>query len=131
MTQNFEALMEEVVREFHHSFPVTVHQPYLLGDKFNEVLTQAQNINIEQRDFLRTMGRKIVETTMAAVTVEEGENQHSVYTRCWDCLTWGVGFPNDKVCGNCNSTNTSEYWPDCRKSSLDKFEKFIGVISSC
>ena len=44
---------------------------------------------------------------------EEREHQHSIYTHCRSCHTWGVNMPNDRVCGNCGNTeDTTTYYPD-------------------
>jgi hypothetical protein len=34
------------------------------------------------------------------------QRKHSLYTLCLSCRCWGINFPNDDVCGNCQSTNT-------------------------
>lgn len=41
-----------------------------------------------------------------------GTNQHSVWSRCPDCLTWGIAMPLNKICGNCNARNVITYY-DC------------------
>ena len=38
-------------------------------------------------------------------------HQHSIYTWCMACHGWGINFPNDPVCGHCQSTETIEYYP--------------------
>lgn len=43
------------------------------------------------------------------------KHRHSIYTRCLDCKTMGIGFEHDPFCGNCGSQNTIEYYP-CGKS---------------
>ena len=40
----------------------------------------------------------------------EGKNIHSVYTRCYECKTWGICMPNDTVCGNCGSNDTMTFY---------------------
>lgn len=54
------------------------------------------------------MNDKRHETTMPESWT--GKNLHSVYTRCFSCMTWGICMPQDNVCGNCGSTETVEYW---------------------
>jgi len=41
--------------------------------------------------------------------------KHSIYTRCMDCKTFGIGYEHDCFCGNCGSQNTIEYYP-CGKA---------------
>lgn len=49
------------------------------------------------------------------------EHNHSIYTHCWICYQWGVNFPNDKVCENCGSTETTTYYPEeCLEDPVDK-----------
>jgi len=64
-------------------------------------------------------------------------HKHSIYMHCWVCHTWGIGFPNDKVCGNCGSEETTTYYPDdiwdfihsaleeARKDILNRWEEAI------
>lgn len=47
---------------------------------------------------------------MKHIKAFKGKNLHSVYTHCYECKMWGVNFPNDDVCGNCNSTDTMTYY---------------------
>jgi hypothetical protein len=39
-------------------------------------------------------------------------HKHSIYIHCWVCHIWGIGFPNDSVCGNCGSEDTTTYYPE-------------------
>ncbi len=49
----------------------------------------------------------------------KGKNKHSVYTRCNDCLMWGINFPLDYKCGNCYSSNTTPYY------DIETIEKYL------
>ena len=41
----------------------------------------------------------------------------SVYTKCQDCGSWGICFPDEHICGNCRSGNTIEYYPCARNNN--------------
>lgn len=41
----------------------------------------------------------------------EDHYKHSIYTRCWNCLTWGINSHREYRCGNCGSENVSKYYP--------------------
>lgn len=41
-----------------------------------------------------------------------GKNQHSVYSRCPDCLQMGINMPLDRVCGNCGKDNCVTYYDE-------------------
>lgn len=49
--------------------------------------------------------------------IENGYHDHSIQTFCWNCNQHGVNFPYDNICGNCNSTDTTTYYP---KESITK-----------
>ena len=58
---------------------------------------------------------KMVEVTMAQQTFEferdiQGKNQHSVYTHCLNCHSWGINGPFGTECGNCLSNDTLTYY---------------------
>lgn len=40
----------------------------------------------------------------------EGKNEHSIYTHCLNCYSWGINFPFEKECGNCGSSETLTYY---------------------
>src|SRR5438132_14265939 len=54
---------------------------------------------------------KIKVTCAYTEEATEQESKHSIYTHCWECNMWGINFPNDKVCGNCSSEDTTTYYP--------------------
>lgn len=53
-------------------------------------------------------------------TIPKHEHTNGRYTKCLDCLTFGVGFSeeyftleSESKCGNCNSLHTAKYYPIC------------------
>lgn len=58
------------------------------------------------------------------------KNLHSVFTRCFDCSTWGVGLHGCNSCGNCNSKNTVEYYDAMTINKLlrNKKQVLISII---
>lgn len=47
-------------------------------------------------------------------------HDHTVFTLCHDCCTWGVNMPDETrdlyakpTCGNCGSRETTVYRPPC------------------
>ncbi len=50
-------------------------------------------------------------TQLLAELRERKEHEHSIYTHCWECNKWGINMPNDKTCGNCGSTDITDYYP--------------------
>jgi hypothetical protein len=36
---------------------------------------------------------------------------HSIFTRCFSCQTFGINQPNESKCGNCGSDDTCVYLP--------------------
>lgn len=72
----------------------------------------------EWKEFIKNIRKQTIEECVEMVGYENAT--HSVYTRCLSCGTWGICFPNDKVCGNCNSTETVEYWPNARQMLQQK-----------
>jgi hypothetical protein len=42
-----------------------------------------------------------------------GMNKHCVYSRCYECQSWGINFPLDNRCGNCNTERpTTTYYDE-------------------
>lgn len=53
-----------------------------------------------------------------------GKNKHSVYTRCNECKTFGICFPQDDKCGNCGSNDTMQYWDaETISSELEQLQR--------
>lgn len=67
---------------------------------------------------------------------DDHAHEHSVYTRCLECLSWGINTPNEGRCGNCRSHETILYVTKCCvdaavKKSVEKFrEKAVDLIRS-
>ena len=40
-------------------------------------------------------------------------HEHSVYTRCLECQSWGINLPGETRCGNCSAEGGVLYVPDC------------------
>jgi len=40
----------------------------------------------------------------------QGKNEHSVYTHCLNCHSWGINGPFETECGNCGSNETLTYY---------------------
>lgn len=40
-------------------------------------------------------------------------HEHSVYTRCSECQSWGINLPGETRCGNCSAEGGVLYVPDC------------------
>ena len=97
---------------------------YLNGN--NEYTLDIDIFN-EMLNFISTLIAKKQKEVIEAVLPKDGENIHSVYTICWDCLTWGVNVPNNKTCGNCGSKNTSEYFPDCRQQIITNAKEKLNI----
>ena len=41
------------------------------------------------------------------------EHDHSVYTRCLECKSWGINLPSETRCGNCSAEAGVLYVPQC------------------
>jgi hypothetical protein len=41
------------------------------------------------------------------------EHDHSVYTRCLECKSWGISLPSETRCGNCSAEAGVLYVPQC------------------
>lgn len=39
-------------------------------------------------------------------------NKHSIYTKCFDCGSWGINLLDNKQCGNCNRYDTTFYYSE-------------------
>lgn len=39
------------------------------------------------------------------------QHEHSIYTMCWHCHSWGINLPGNTVCGDCGSDDTTIYYP--------------------
>ena len=47
-----------------------------------------------------------------AIAIENIDQEHSFYMRCWDCYTWGTPVPeNVDTCGNCGGHSVTIYYP--------------------
>lgn len=51
-----------------------------------------------------------------------GKNQHSVWTKCKQCLQFGINMPLEKKCGNCGYTETITYY------DAETIQKFINSL---
>lgn len=53
------------------------------------------------------------------------KHNHSIYNLCHECKTWGINTPAYTKCGNCGSTDTTNYYPE---ECLDKMPKYTYVF---
>ena len=66
-------------------------------------------------------------------------HEHSVYTRCLECQSWGINLPGETRCGNCSAEGCVLYVPDCcvraahaegRKSAEKEFQELLELANS-
>lgn len=66
------------------------------------------------------------------------EHEHSVYTRCSECQSWGINLPGETRCGNCSAEGGVLYVPGCcvrasyaegRKSMEKEFKELLDLAN--
>jgi len=81
------------------------------------------------KDFVQKIRLQDRKNLIAEIEGKKEEHQHSIYTHCRSCHTWGVNMPNDKTCGNCENTeDTTTYFPD--KSFNEGLDTVLSIIKA-
>jgi hypothetical protein len=68
-------------------------------------------------------------------------HEHSVYTRCSECQSWGINLPGETRCGNCSAEGGVLYVPDCcvraayaegrKAAEIARKNMDLGLSSNC
>jgi hypothetical protein len=53
------------------------------------------------------------------------KHNHSIYSLCHECKSWGVNGVGNTKCGNCGSLDTTTYYPE---ECLDFMPKYTYVF---
>ncbi len=59
-------------------------------------------------------------------------HEHSVYTRCLECQSWGINLPGETRCGNCSAEGGVLYVPDCCvRAAYAEGRKSVQIKTPC